>query len=122
MTDRNQSRPDPEAMMARLEQMERDAKATLEKYENLRAQAEAEAVEVTSEDGLLRVKLNADGKVTELGIDERAMRRRQTLGPAIIELIDTAKARHAERMTRMAQEMLGDDLDLSAILNRIQQQ
>ncbi|THV30093.1 YbaB/EbfC family nucleoid-associated protein [Glycomyces paridis] len=109
---------DPEAMMARLEQMRTDAEAMLAKYEALAAEAGTDAVEVYSEDGYLRVKLDGDGKVAEIGIDEYAMRMKQTLGPSIIALINEAKATYGMKMAAMAQELVGDKIDVMGMVTR----
>lgn len=109
---------DPEAMMQRLEQMKAEAEATLAKYEELAAEAGTDAIEVFTEDGLLRVKLDADGKVAEIGIDEHAMRMRQSLGPAIIALIEEAKATYGMKMAAMAQALVGDKIDVMGLVTR----
>jgi DNA-binding protein YbaB len=108
----------PEAMLQRLEQMKAEAEATLAKYEELSAEAGADAVEVVSEDGLVRVKLNADGKVVEIGIDEYAMRQRQSLSPTIIALINEAKATYGMKMAAMAQQLVGDKIDVMGMVTR----
>lgn len=109
---------DPEAMMRRLEQMKAEAEATLAKYEELAAEAGTDAIEVYTEDGLLRVKLDADGKVAEIGIDEHAMRMRQSLGPTIIALIEEAKATYGMKMATMAQTLVGDKIDVMGLVTR----
>jgi DNA-binding protein YbaB len=108
----------PEAMMQRLEQMRAEAEATLAKYEELAAEAGADAVEVFTEDGLVRVKLDGDGKVAEIGIDEQAMRMRQSLGPTIIALISEAKATYGMKMATMAQALVGDKIDVMGMVTR----
>jgi DNA-binding protein YbaB len=108
----------PEAMLQRLEQMKAEAEATLAKYEELSAAAGADAVEVVSEDGLVRVKLNADGKVVEIGIDEYAMRQKQSLSPTIIALINEAKATYGMKMAAMAQQLVGDKIDVMGMVTR----
>ncbi|HEU5127814.1 MAG TPA: YbaB/EbfC family nucleoid-associated protein [Glycomyces sp.] len=113
MTDR----PDPQEMMARLEQMQREAEATMRKYEELRAEMGADAVEAYSEDGLVRVRLDADGKVAEIHIDESAMRQRQSLGRVVHAVIDEAVATHAVKMADMAQALVGDKIDVMALMN-----
>ncbi|THV34381.1 YbaB/EbfC family nucleoid-associated protein [Glycomyces buryatensis] len=111
-------RPSPEAAMAKLEQMRLDAEETLRKYEELQEQAGANAVETSSDDGLVRVKLDGDGQVAEINIDEYAMRQRQTLSYTIVELIERAQTEHAEKMAEMAQAMIGDKVDLAAIIEQ----
>lgn len=108
----------PEAMLQRLEQMKADAEATLAKYEELSAEAGADAVEVFSEDGLVRVKLDADGKIAEIGIDEHAMRARRTVGPTILALIEEAKATYGMKMAAMAQALVGDGMDVMGMVTR----
>ncbi|WP_205326020.1 YbaB/EbfC family nucleoid-associated protein [Glycomyces sp. YM15] len=114
MSDR--SRPNPEEMFARIEQMQRDAEETLRKYEEMQAQMGADPIEVYSEDGLLRVELDAEGKVAEIGIDEMAMRRRQSLAPMIIALLDEAAALHSVKMAEMAQALAGDKMDVMGMV------
>ncbi|GAB3656139.1 YbaB/EbfC family nucleoid-associated protein [Glycomyces tarimensis] len=116
MSDRD-PRPDPEAMLAKLEAMQRDAEQTLRKYEEMRAELDANAVEAFSEDGLVRVKLDADGRVAEIGIDEMAMRRHQTLSGTIRSTVDEALAGYAIQSAEMAQQFVGDKFDFSAMLD-----
>jgi DNA-binding protein YbaB len=117
MSDR--PRPtDPEAMMRRLEQMQAEAETMLAKYNRLSEQFGTDAVEVFSEDGRIRVKLDADGKVAEIGIDEYAMRLRQSLAPQIIALIEEATATYAMKMAQMAHALVGDKIDVMGLVNR----
>src|SRR5690606_22273730 len=102
MSDRS-DRPDPQEMMARLERMQAEAEETIRRFDEMSAQLGADAVEVCSEDGLVRVKLDSEGRVDEINIDERAMRQRQTLGPVIIDLIREATAAYGLKMAELAQ-------------------
>ncbi|MCC3763911.1 YbaB/EbfC family nucleoid-associated protein [Glycomyces sp. TRM65418] len=113
MADRSR---DPEEMFRRLEQMQAEAEATLEKYQRLSEEMGADQVEVVSEDGYIRVRLDAEGKVAEIGIDEYAMRMRQSLGPMIVAVIEQAKAEYGVKMTEMAQALLGDRMDVRGIV------
>ncbi|MFG3342552.1 YbaB/EbfC family nucleoid-associated protein [Glycomyces sp. NPDC048151] len=113
MSDMNR---DPQEMMRRLEQMQADAEQMMERYNRLADEMGADRIEVVSDDGLLRVKLDAEGKVAEIGIDEYAMRMRQSLGPAIIMLIEQAKAEYGVKMTEMAQSLLGDRMDVMGMV------
>lgn len=116
MSDR---RPlDPEAMMRRLEQIQAEAEATLAKYHELSEQYGADTVEAVSEDGRIRVKLDAEGKVAEIGIDEHAMRLRQSLAPTIMALIEEATATHAMKTAQMAQALVGDKIDVMGLVSR----
>lgn len=117
MTDRSE-RPDPQEMMRRLEQMEAEAQETLRKFEEMSAQLGADAVEVYSEDGLIMVKLDADGKVDQIKIDEQAMRFKQSLGPTIIQLIQEASATYGMKMAEMTQALVGDKMDVMGLMNR----
>ncbi|GAA2140197.1 YbaB/EbfC family nucleoid-associated protein [Glycomyces algeriensis] len=113
MTDRNR---DPQEMLRRLEQMQADAEQMMARYEQLADEMGASEVEVVSEDGLLRVKLDAEGKVAQIGIDEYAMRMRQSLAPSIMMLIEQAKAEYGVKMTEMAQSLLGDRMDVMGMV------
>ncbi|NUQ88599.1 MULTISPECIES: YbaB/EbfC family nucleoid-associated protein [Glycomyces] len=109
---------DPEAMMRRLEQMQAEAESMLAKFNELSERLGADAVEVFSEDGRIRVKLDAEGKVAEIGIDESSMRQHQSLSPTIMALIQEATATHAVKMAQMAQSLVGDKIDVMGIVNR----
>ncbi|RRR99450.1 YbaB/EbfC family nucleoid-associated protein [Glycomyces terrestris] len=115
MTDRPR---DPEAMMRRLERMQAEAESMLAKFNELSEQLGADAVEVRSEDGRIRVKLDAEGKVAEIGIDEQAMRMRQSLAPTIMALVQEATATHALKMAQMAQSLVGDKIDVMGLAAR----
>lgn len=105
-------------MMARLERMREQAEATLARFDDMKAQLGAEAVEVYSEDGLLKVKLDGEGNVAEIRIDEYAMRMRQSLGPAIVALIGEAKATFGVKSAELAQAVVGDRFDLMGMLSQ----
>ena len=113
MSDQNR---DPQEMLRRLEQMRVDAEQMMERYDRLSEEMGASAVEAVSEDGYLRVKLDSEGRVAEIGIDEYAMRMRQSLAPAIIALIEQAKIEYGVKMTEMAQSLLGDRMDVMGIV------
>nr|WP_255671582.1 YbaB/EbfC family nucleoid-associated protein [Glycomyces amatae] len=98
--------------------MQAEAEATLEKYNRLAEEMGTTEVEAFSEDGRIRVKLDADGKVAEIGIDESAMRFRQTLGPAVMAVIEEAKAAYGVKMTEMAQALVGDRIDVMGIVRQ----
>ncbi|MEU5871826.1 YbaB/EbfC family nucleoid-associated protein [Glycomyces sp. NPDC047369] len=117
MSDRQRPN-DPEAMMRRLEQMQAEAESMLAKFNELSERLGADAVEVFSEDGRIRVKLDAEGKVAEIGIDESSMRQHQSLSPTIMALIQEATATHALKMAQMAQSLVGDKIDVMGIVNR----
>lgn len=114
MTDRN--RPAPEEMFRRLQQMQEDAERTLAKYEELSQELGTVAIEAYSDDGLVRVKLDADGRLAEIGIDEHAMRMRQSLSPTILAVIERAKAEYGVKMAEMAQALVGDKFDVNALV------
>ena len=118
MSDKS-GRPNPQDMMARLEEIQRQAETTLRRFEELQEQLGDQQVEVFSEDGRLSVKLDKDGKVSQIRIDESVMRMRQTLGPAIVALIGEAQEVHAEKSAELAKEFLGGDPSLAGWLDRI---
>ncbi|WP_100448887.1 YbaB/EbfC family nucleoid-associated protein [Glycomyces xiaoerkulensis] len=118
MTERGEGPPDPNEMLERLQRMQSEAEETLRRFDEMNSELGADAVEVFSEDGLVRVKLDANGRVDEVGIDEAAMRQRQTLGNTIVELIREASATYGLRMAEMAQSLAGDKVDVSAIMDR----
>jgi DNA-binding protein YbaB len=105
-------------MLERLERMRTDAEATLRKYEELSAELGADAVEVHSDDGLILVRLDKNGRVDDIRIDEMAMRHRQTLGPIIVSLIEEATATYGLKMAEMAQELAGDKIDVAGMIDR----
>lgn len=111
-------RPNPQEMMARLEAMQRQAEETLRRYEGMQEAASAE-LEVYSEDGLIGVKLDGNARVTEIKIDEYAMRRRQSIAPTIIALVARARIAHAEKSAELAKQFLSADPAMTALLDRI---
>jgi DNA-binding protein YbaB len=114
----NAGRPSPEQMLEQLAQMQRDAEATLRKYDELSAEFGADAVEVFSDDGLLRVKLDGNGAVDEIEVNEAAMRFRQSLGPSMVALIAQARSEYALKSAEMARRMLGGRIDVDSILSQ----
>ena len=118
MSDRPH-RPDPHEMMARLEAMQRQAEETVRRFEGMQEQMSAANVEVFSDDGLVGVRLDGNGRVEEIKIDEYAMRKRQSLAPVIIALVDQARVAYAEKSAELARQFLNADPALSALLDRI---
>lgn len=114
----NANRPSPEEVVAEFERLKAETEATTRRFDEMAAEFGTDAVEVYSEDRQLRVKLDANGNVDEIGIEETAMRGRQTLGRAMVLLIAEARAEHQRRTTEMARRMLGDRFDLDAIMAR----
>jgi len=114
----NAPRPNPQEMLARLEQMERNAEQLLARYEALQAETGSEAVEVYSEDGLIRVKLDREGQVDEVELHPHAMQYSRALGEHIRHTLEQARATHTERAAQIAQQLLGDKIDVQAILNQ----
>lgn len=112
------SRPDPQEMLARLERMQAEAEETIRRFDEMSAQLGADAVEVYSEDGLVRVKLDSDGRIDEIHIEEHAMRQRQTLAPTIIALIREATAAYGLKMAELAQAVAGDKIDVEGMMRR----
>ncbi|WP_030144702.1 YbaB/EbfC family nucleoid-associated protein [Glycomyces sp. NRRL B-16210] len=108
--------PNLDQMMARLDQMQREAEQTLAKFEELHA--DMEEVEAVSEDGLISVRLDADGQVVHIGIDERAMRHRQTLGRAVLAVVAEANAAYGVQMSEMAQALNGGAFDVKGMFDR----
>ncbi|PRY61252.1 MULTISPECIES: YbaB/EbfC family nucleoid-associated protein [Glycomyces] len=108
----------PEQIMEQFERMRSEAEATLARYEEVSAEFGADAVEVASDDGLLHVKLDANGKVDEITVNEAAMRYRQSLGPNLVALIRQARDEYALKSAEMARRLLGDRMDVDAILGR----
>ncbi|QSB04033.1 YbaB/EbfC family nucleoid-associated protein [Natronoglycomyces albus] len=105
---RNNPRPDPEEMMAKLEEMQREAEQTLAKYEQLQAEMASESTEAVSEDGSIKVVLNSEGHVTDIDIEDAAMRHGTRLGGMIRQTIDEATATYSMKMAQMAQQLVGD--------------
>ncbi|GAA2291050.1 hypothetical protein GCM10009853_053500 [Glycomyces scopariae] len=112
----DQARPTPDQIMAEFERMRSEAEATLRKYEEVSAELGADAIEVVSEDGLLSVRLDANGKVDAIVINEGAMRFRQSLGPATVALIRRAREAYAAKTAEMARRLIGDKIDVDAVL------
>jgi DNA-binding protein YbaB len=109
---------DPRSMMARIEEMQRQAEQTLAKYEELQGQFGSASVEVYSDDGLIRVALDAEGHIEAVELHEYALRFGHALGERIRFTVERAKAQHSERAAEFAQQLLGDKVDIQAILNQ----
>jgi DNA-binding protein YbaB len=114
----DQQRPTPDQIMAEFERMRSEAEANLKKYEEVSAELGADSIEVISEDGLLSVKLDANGKVDEIRINEAAMRFRHALGPATVALIRRAREAYALKTAEMARRLIGDKIDVDAVLSQ----
>jgi DNA-binding protein YbaB len=115
--DRSQ-RPDPQEILAKLDQMQRDAEATLRKYDELRQDLVGSGVEAVSADGYVTVKLDQDGNVTEIAIDDSALRNRAQLSTSVMDTIKEATATHALKMADMAQALVGDSVDVMGVMSQ----
>lgn len=111
-------RPGPEEMMRELARMRTEAEETVAAYDRLSAEFGSDAVEAVSEDGLIRVRLDPQGKVAEIAVSEAAMRHRQTLGPAMVAVIAQARGEYAARTAEMARRLLAGRVDVDALIAR----
>ena len=109
---------DPEAMLARLEEIKNQAESTLAKYDRLQEELGTDSVEAWSEDGLIRVQLDAGGRIEKIDINEAAMRYRQTLAMNIKATVDEAVATYAVKAAEMAQALVGDTMNVMEMVNR----
>lgn len=109
---------DPQAMLAWVEQLERQTGQTLAKYQELQAEFGSDRVEVHSEDGLISVALDSEGRIDEVELHEYALRYGHALGEHIRFTIGQAKLQHSERAAQLAQQLLGDKFDVQSILNQ----
>lgn len=115
MTDR----PNPQDMMARLEEMQRQAEATLGRYQELQEELGAQETEAVSEDGYVAVALDGDGRISRIRIDEHAMRQKQTLGSTVIATAEQAQRLHAEKSAVLAERFLSADPRLAGLVERL---
>lgn len=106
----------PDDMLAKLNEMQQEAEETLRKYEELQEQVGASTTEAVSEDGYIKVVLNSDGNVTDIDIEDSAMRHGTRLGGMIKKTVDEATATYALKMAEMAQELVGD-MDLMGMVS-----
>ena len=96
---------DPEAIMAQLNVLRKNADETLRKY----AEAREEAGDLTSEgfspDGSVRVEVDDNGQIVAIDIDDAAMRRLSQAGGMIVAAFKEAQAAHALKMAEIAAKM-----------------
>ncbi|THV30101.1 YbaB/EbfC family nucleoid-associated protein [Glycomyces paridis] len=114
----DQSLPSPEEAMRQFEQIRADAEATKRRHEELSAEYGLGSVEAYSEDGTVGVRLDAQGRVDKVVIDEMGMRHRQALGYIVKAVAEEAMAMHAVKAAEMAQALLGDKIDVQGIVSR----
>jgi DNA-binding protein YbaB len=117
VSDRS-SRRSPQELLARIEEMQRDAEAAIARYEALQAESGLDSVEADSEDGSVRIRLDAEGRVADIELHDAAMRYGTNLGRIVVAVIKEAKAIHTEKIARMTQRLLGDKIDTQAILSQ----
>jgi DNA-binding protein YbaB len=117
MSDRSDL-PDPAEAMRQFEQIKADAEATKRRYDELSAELGLATVEAFSDDGLVRVRLDANGRVDKVVIDELGMRHRQALGHIVKAVAEEAKAMYAIKAAEMAQALVGDKIDVQGIVGR----
>lgn len=98
--------------------MERQTEQTLAKYQELQAEFGSERVELYSDDGLIRVALDTDGRIDEVELHEYALRYGHALGEHIRLTIEQAKLEHSERSAQLARRLLGDKFDVQSILSQ----
>ncbi|MFC4336871.1 YbaB/EbfC family nucleoid-associated protein [Salininema proteolyticum] len=113
----NIDRPSPEEAMRKLEEIHQAAESTLAAFEEFDAEMAEAAVEAVSEDGMVRVRLDSEGSIEAIDIQDGALRRRGALADTIRQVIDEAKAKYALKVTDMAQRLQGG-IDIAGMVER----
>ncbi|MEU6857974.1 YbaB/EbfC family nucleoid-associated protein [Glycomyces sp. NPDC046736] len=98
--------------------MQRDAETTLARYEALQAESGLGAIEAISDDGSIKVRLDPEGRVADIDLHDAAMSHGPNLGRQVMAVIKSAKATHTEKTAELAQQLLGDKVDIQSILNQ----
>ncbi|WP_026923963.1 YbaB/EbfC family nucleoid-associated protein [Glycomyces arizonensis] len=96
----------PEAVFADLERLlERteDRLATLEAAED---EVLATPVSVTSDDGMVTVALDTDGRLDRVALEPRAVRLRGTLPQIVLDTLERARLQYAELAQEAARRAL----------------
>lgn len=117
MSDHSALPPHEEAMR-QFEQIRVNAEATKRRYDELSAEYGLGSVEAFSDDGTVCVRLDANGRIDKVVIDEMGMRHRQALGHIIKAVAEDALAMHAVKAAEMAQALVGDKIDVQGIVGR----
>ncbi|GIG70615.1 YbaB/EbfC family nucleoid-associated protein [Phytomonospora endophytica] len=105
-------RDDP---IAGMEQTLRALAEHAERYQEFDAQAGGFVGEAESSDGLLRVRVSADGCLDDLTIDARAMRQgSETLAETILDLSRRAREDLGRRFDEAKDEGIGEDFSPAA--------
>lgn len=117
MSDRSDL-PSPEEAMRQFEQIRAEAEATQRKHEELSAQFGLDSIEAFSPDGLVCVKLDAQGRVDKVVIEEAGMRHRQALGQIVKAVAEEAMEMYAVKAADFAQALIGDKIDVQGIVGR----
>lgn len=117
MNDPNLAR-DPQAMFAKLEQLRSEAEETLRQFEEFRNALTNSAVEAVSQDGLVTVRLDADGQVAAIDIHDAALRHRSGLARIIRATIEEATATYAIKAAELVQPMTAN-LDVTEFVSQL---
>ncbi|WP_025272260.1 YbaB/EbfC family nucleoid-associated protein [Haloglycomyces albus] len=115
MTDAN-NRPSPEEAMRKLEEIRQSAEDTIAAFAGFEAELDNAGVEATSDDGMITVRLNAEGKIDAIELDDGALRRRGALGEMVKNVIEEAKAKYALKVAEMTQRLSGT-IDVMGMVN-----
>ncbi|MFC4335032.1 YbaB/EbfC family nucleoid-associated protein [Salininema proteolyticum] len=115
MADRNQ-RGSLEDAMAKMEEIRASAEQTLTAYVEANEElGHGGDTEVQSEDGMIKVALGPDGKLTRIEIDDSVLRLKNNLEPKIIAVVEEAFATRALRQAEVAERVLGN-VDMSSFM------
>ncbi|MFC4337130.1 YbaB/EbfC family nucleoid-associated protein [Salininema proteolyticum] len=107
----------PEEMLAKLDKMQRQAEETLSKFEEFQSSLGDADVSITSDNGMVTVELDGEGRLSGLELAPDATRLKGNLAPLILQTIHDAQATFGEKMTQTVEQML-PDLDINGIMSQ----
>ncbi|WP_025272265.1 YbaB/EbfC family nucleoid-associated protein [Haloglycomyces albus] len=99
-------RRNPEEVFARLEELQQKTEADLRRIQDVEAEMGNTETTAVSENGMVTVTLNAQGRVHNIELRDDSMRLKGNLPPLILSTIHEAQATYSLKMAEMAQQAL----------------
>ncbi|WP_025273718.1 YbaB/EbfC family nucleoid-associated protein [Haloglycomyces albus] len=91
-------------VLAKLEQIQENAQGTLDKMSEMEEEFGGSETVSSSPDGSVTVTLNSDAVITDIDIQDSALRLRGNLVNVVLETIKEAQATHAMKLAKMADQ------------------
>ena len=109
--------PDPAALSAKLDEIQRQAEAVLGRFGSLMGEEQEHAFEGRSADQQAYASVDVTGRITEIDVTDVLLYDLAAAGPAILEAVNRAKLAHSVAMTDLVGKLDGGMFNIADRLN-----